>query len=101
MGRKKGFDERKIAAIIGVLYSNPDGIWIRRIARETGIHHNTVSKYVDTALKPLVEDVSLAGANRSMLRVVRLKPFVVEKLAEGRNIQQILKILNLINQAGQ
>ena len=64
MGRKKGFDEKKIAAIVGILYSNPEGIWIRRIAREVGMDHKTVSKYVDTVLKPLVVDVSLAGEKR-------------------------------------
>lgn len=101
MGRKRGFDESKIAAIIGVLYSNPDGIWIRRIARETSMDNKTVSKYVDTVLKPLVEDVSLAGEKKPMLRVIRLKPFVIEKLAEGRNIQQILKVLRLMSKAGE
>lgn len=101
MGRKKGFDERKIAAIIGILYANPDGIWIRRIAREANLDHKTVSKYIDTVLKPLVEDVSLTGEKRAMLRVIKLKPFVVEKLAEGRNIQQILKVLRLMSKAGE
>lgn len=101
MGRKRGFDDKKIGAIISALYSNPDGVWIRRIARETKLHPNTVSKYVDTALKPLLEDVSLAGEKRAMLRIIRLKPFVIEKLAEGRNLQQILKILKLMNNTGQ
>ena len=61
MGRKRGFDEKKIAAIVGILYNNPDGTWIRRIAREAGMDNHTVAKYVDTVLRALVEDVSLAG----------------------------------------
>lgn len=99
MGRKRGFDEKKIGTIIGILYANPDGIWIRRISREAGLHHNTVSKYAGTVLKPLIEDTSLAGEKRPMLRVIRLKPFVTQKLAEGRNIQQILKLLKIMEQA--
>ncbi len=101
MGRKRGFNEKKIAAIIEFLYSNPDGVWIRRIARETGMDHHTVTRYIDTLLRPLIEDVSLAGESKTMLRVVRLKSFVIEKLAEGRNVQQILKILKLINQPSE
>ncbi|MBI2233372.1 MAG: hypothetical protein HYU56_05635 [Candidatus Aenigmarchaeota archaeon] len=101
MGRKKGFDEKKIAAIIEFLHTNQDGVWIRRIARETGMDNHTVTKYIDTLLRPLIEDVSLAGESKTMLRVVRLKPFVIEKLAEGRSVQQILKILKLINQPGE
>ena len=96
MGRKKGFDEKKIGAIIVALYNNPDGMWIRRLGKATSLHPSTVSRYVDTVLKPLIEDVSLAGENRAMLRIIRLKPFVTEKLAEGRNIQQIMRLMKLL-----
>ena len=101
MGKKRGLDDKKIAVIIGVLYNNPDGIWLRRIAREAKMDDHTVARYVNSVLRPLVEDVSLAGENKAMLRVIRLKPFVIEKLAEGRNIQQILRIMQLLGQAGQ
>lgn len=101
MGRKKGFDERKIGSIIAVLYENPDGIWITRIAETTNLHPTTVTKYVEGVLRPLIIDVSLAGKERPYLRIIRLKPFVMEKLAEGRNIQQILKVLKLLSKAGE
>jgi len=97
MGRKKGFDKKKIGAIINVLVKNPDGIWIRQIARYARIHHSTVTKYVDTVLKPLVEDVSLGSSGKPLLRVIRLKPFVIERLGEGKSIDQVLKILQLID----
>jgi hypothetical protein len=97
MGRKKGFDKKKIGAIIGILARNPDGIWIRQIARYTKIHHSTVTKYVDTILKPLVEDVSLGSSGKPLLRVIRLKPFVLERLGEGKSIDQIMKILQLVD----
>jgi len=96
MGRKKGFDNKKIVAIVGVLVKNPDGLWLRNIARETGLHPLTVSRYLDTILRPLIEDVSLRSEKKSILRVVKLKPFVFEKLQEGRNIQQILRLLRLM-----
>ena len=101
MGRKKGFDQRKIGSILGTLASNPDGLWLRRIAEETKIHHSTVTKYIDTVLKPLVEDVSLGGSGKPLLRVIRLKPFVLERLHEGKSIDQIMKILHLMDKLGQ
>ena len=97
MGRKKGFDSKKISAIIGILINNPDGMWVRQIERETKIHHSTVSKYLDTILKPLVEDVSLGGTGKPLLRVIRLKQFVIERLNEGQGIDQIMKTLRLMN----
>ena len=98
MPRKKGFDERKITSIIGVLADNPDGIWIRRIANETKLHPSTVTKYIDNLLKPLVEDVSLGGSGKPLLRVIKLKPFVLERLQQGKSLDKIMKILKLMNQ---
>ena len=100
MGRKKGFDNKKIAAILGVLASNPDGLWLRGIARETNMHPLTVSRYIDKILKPLVEDVSLGGSGKPLLRVIKLKPFVIERLSEGKDINQIMRMLNLMNRIG-
>ena len=98
MGRRRGFDKGKISRIVSVLYSHQDGVWIRQIARETSMHHNTVTKYVDTVMKPLVEDVSLGRQSKPMLRVIRLKPLVVQKLQEGRSLDQILRLLEIIKE---
>jgi len=98
MGRKKGFDKKKITAIITVLANNPDGIWLRRIAEETKIHHSTVTKYIDTLLRPLIEDVSLGSSGKTLLRVIKLKPLVIERLQQGKSLDQIMKILKLMNQ---
>lgn len=97
MGRKKGFDERKIRKIVTVLAANPDGIWLRRIAKEAGYSPTTVTHYLRTVLGPIVEDVSLGDSAKPLLRVIRLKPFVLEKLQEGRDIRQVMKILRLVS----
>ena len=97
MGRRAGFDEKKIGSIIVVLYQNPDGIWISRIAEVTKLHPTTVTKYIEGILANLVEDTTLAGKTRAYLRIIRLKPFVIEKLREGRDIRQIMKLLRLMS----
>lgn len=97
MGRKKGADMEKIAAIINVLARNQDGMWLRKLAKEAGISPMSASKYANTVLKPFLEDISLSGENRPILRIIRLKPFVIEKLREGKDLNQILKILNLVD----
>ena len=100
MGRKKGFDERKISKIVTALATNPDGIWLRRIARDTSYSPATVAHYLEGVLAPLIEDVSLGGIGKPLLRVVRLKPFVLGKLQEGRDIRQIMKLLRLMSKIG-
>ena len=78
----------------------PDGIWIRKIAEETALHPTTVTKYLEGVLSPLVEDVSLAGRERPILRIVRLKTFVIERMREGKNIQEILRLFKYFTTPG-
>jgi hypothetical protein len=97
MGRKPGLDERKVASIVGVLSRYPDGIWLRKLAEETGLNHATVAKYVDRVLKLLIEDTRLGSGAKPLLRVIRLKPAVLEELAKGKDLQQIMKILQMMS----
>lgn len=100
MGRKKGFDQLKISAILQALINNPDGIWLRRIAIEVRLSPATVSHYINSVLQPLVEDVSLGDSKKPLLRVYKLKPFVFQKLSEGKDLNQILKLIKLMDDIG-
>ena len=93
MGRKAGFDRKKAENIVKVLARYPDGVWVRRIAEEAGLHPTTVTKYLEGVLGPLIEDISLAGKERPILRIVRLKTFVIERLQEGKTVEEIMKLL--------
>ena len=97
MGRKKGFDEKKIVSIVRVLLSNPEGLWLRQIAKKTDLAPSTVAKYLDSALRPLVEESQLGEVEKPLLRVVKLKPFVIERLQEGKSLADIMKILRLLS----
>ncbi|MFC2143332.1 hypothetical protein ACFLQN_02945 [Candidatus Aenigmatarchaeota archaeon] len=99
MGRKPGLDQKKVVMILSVLIRNPDGIWLRKIAKETGLHPSTVGKYVDSILSPLVDDNSL-GDSKPFLRVIKLKPFIMQKLQEGMDIKQILKLIRITEKIG-
>ena len=96
MGRKKGFDDRKTARIVGILIRNPDGIWLRRLAEEAELSPTTVSTYLKAIINPLIEEVSIGSCQRPLLRVIKLKPFVLEKMGEGSNINQIMKFLRMM-----
>ncbi|MBI4019125.1 MAG: hypothetical protein HY364_02630 [Candidatus Aenigmarchaeota archaeon] len=99
MGRKKGFDGKKISSIISALARNPDGLWLRQLSRDTGLSATTVGTYIGGILEPLLEETSLGSGSRPMLRVIRLKPYVLQKIAEGRSIGEILKMLKILSNA--
>ncbi|HLC67630.1 MAG TPA: hypothetical protein VJI12_01985 [archaeon] len=97
MGRKKGFNEGKIRIIVATLAANPDGMWLRRISRETGYSPATVAHYLETVLAPLIEDVSLGSGGKPLLRVVRLKQAVLERLQSGQDIRQIMRLIKMFS----
>lgn len=97
MGRKKGFDEKKISSIVSYLARNPDGVWLRNIARDLALSPGTVAKYVDDVLQPLVENTRLGSSAKPLLRVIRLKPAVLDELEKGKDLQQIMKILKMMS----
>jgi len=101
MGRKKGFNKEKISLIITVLSRHPEGIWIRALADECKLAPNTVRHYIQGALNPLIIDTSLGRSEKPHLRVVRLKPYVLQRLSEGKNIAQILRMLKAIEEIDQ
>lgn len=97
MGRRPGLDEKKIAAIVTVLVRYPEGIWLRKLAEETGLTHATVAKYVSGVLRPLVEEASLGSGAKPLLRVIKLKPAVLAELEKDKDMQQIMKILQMMS----
>lgn len=48
-----------------------DWLWLREIARRTGLHHKTVSRLINKHLFPAVEEQNLEALK---LRMIRLKP---------------------------
>jgi len=97
MGRKKDFDEKKITSIVGYLARNPGGVWLRQIAKNVALSPATVAKYMDSVLKPLVEDTRLGDGSKPLLRVIRLKPAILDELGKGKDLQHILKILKMMS----
>ena len=71
MGRKAGPDEAKINKIRSILKENPQGIWVREIARKAGLDKSTVSIYLATHMENETEEVLQTKGN--LMKIVRLK----------------------------
>lgn len=69
MPRKK--DTLKIQKIKRVLEKNPNGLWVREIARKTNLDKSTVSIYLNKHMQKEVETIfSVTGG---LIKIVRLK----------------------------
>ncbi len=97
MPRKPGYDPQRIARILAILAKHPEGIWLRKLALEAGMTHATVGKYVDGPLAPVVEVTALG--EKPLLKVVRLKTTVFQKLEEGQSLDQVIRLMALLDKA--
>lgn len=69
-GRKPGPDQDKIDLIITMLKANPQGLWIRELARLTSLKRSTISLYINTYLADKIENLH----NKVLpVRMIRLK----------------------------
>ena len=100
-GRPRGADMRKVLRVIHVLAREPQGLWLREISKRCGIHPTTVSNYANTILSPLLEDVSLGSDEKPILRVLKLKDWVFERLERGEDIRRIISISVMARSAGR
>jgi len=66
---KKGFDKEKIRGIKEILRKNPQGLWVREIARKSGLDKSTVSIYLSKYMKNEVEVLSISG----LVKIYKLK----------------------------
>jgi len=90
-------DPQKIIKIVQVLSKYPEGVWIRRIAKEANVNHKTVSRYLAGPLATLVEESSLGNAEaKPLMRIVRLKPMVLDRLHQGDTIKKVLRLTGFL-----
>lgn len=66
---KKGSDKQKIEKIKELLRKNPNGLWVREIARKAGLDKSTVSIYLNKYLKNELEVLSISG----LVKIYKLK----------------------------
>jgi response regulator of citrate/malate metabolism len=71
MGRRKGPDQNKLRKIIEVLKQNPQGLWIREIARQAKLSKSTVHRYVTEFMESQIEEVLTVKGG--LVKIVKLK----------------------------
>lgn len=68
---KKGPDKEKIKRLRQILRKNPNGIWVRELARKSNMAKTTVSYYINKFLKNEIEEILSGG--KGFVKIIRLK----------------------------
>jgi len=91
-------DLSKISRIIRVLLKYPEGVWIRRISRESKLPVSTVHFYIDNVLSDLIENIGARDRKGKFfgLRIVKLKPKVRESV-EKKGLKIVFNYLKMYN----
>ena len=91
-------DLSKISRIIRVLLKYPEGVWIRRISRESKLPVSTVHFYIDNVLGDLIENIGARDRKGKFfgLRIVKLKPKVRESV-ERKGLKIVFNYLKMYN----
>ena len=84
---------KKLAKLVKVMYDNPDGLWIRQMARVSGLPVSTVHHYLQM-LSPLTEETQLG--ERPLMRVVRFRPEIMKKLDQGMSVNELVRIIRIL-----
>ena len=91
-------DLKKLRKILLVLSKNPEGLWLRQLAKESGLALSTIHYYINTIIDDIT--VSLGVKDKTGryfgLRIIRLKP-KIQELVEKGEFDKIYKFLKLSN----
>ena len=68
---RKGPDIQKIQIIRRILREHPQGIWIREIARKTGLDKSLVSRYLAEYMDDELEEVY--PVKGKLIKIVKLR----------------------------
>ena len=75
----------RISKIIAVLASNPEGLWLRSLSQKTKIPPGTLHRYLEKDLSDIVDNLGVKddSGRHFGLRIVKLKPRILDILSEG------------------
>jgi len=88
-------DFQKIKRIIRVLLANPDGIWLRKLSRESKLPLSTVHYYLEGSMANLVENIGARDEEGHFfgVRLIRLRNGILSQLNNGDLDSSLRKII--------
>lgn len=91
-------DEDKIEKLINTLRKYPQGIWLRKLSRESGVSLSTVHYYINNVIDSFIvsKGAKDSDGNYFGIRLIKLKDGVKNHLESGRSITYLMKTKDLL-----
>jgi hypothetical protein len=76
-----------IMKVVNTLAKFPDGLWLRKLARESKTTLGTLERYLSNDLKDLIDNVGPVDEKGRYfgLRLIKLKPQILQLVQEGKS----------------
>ena len=90
----RSIDKQKLERILSILVKYPDGIWVRKIGKETALSPSTVEYYLHHTISGIIDNIGVKDKKGRYfgLRIIKLKPNIIE-LIEKEGFEKIHKYL--------
>ncbi len=95
---QNGPDSNKVETLVSTLRKYPDGIWLRKLSRESSVPLSTVHYYIEEVIDSIVESKGARdGDGRYFgIRLIKLKDGIQDQLNSGKPIDYLLKARNIL-----
>lgn len=99
-GEPNSPDSDKIKQIIDTLREYPQGIWLRKLSRESNIPLSTLHYYIDNIMKPFVVSQGAKDEEGRYfgLRLLKLREGVRNHLESGKSVEYLLKTKDILTE---
>lgn len=97
---KTGPDLEKLEDLINTLRRYPEGIWLRKLSRESSLPVSTVHYYINEVIDPFVESKGAKdGEGRYFgIRLINLKDGIREQLESGKPVEYLLRTRSILTE---
>ncbi len=97
---QRGPNLDKLEKLIDTLRKYPDGIWLRKLSRESSLPVSTVHYYIEEKIDSFVESKGAKdGDGRYFgIRLIKLKDGIKNQLDSGKPVEYLLKARNILTE---
>ncbi|MFP4116114.1 MAG: hypothetical protein ACLFTQ_02815 [Candidatus Aenigmatarchaeota archaeon] len=97
-GSEDGPDLEKLESLIKTLRKYPDGIWLRKLSRESSIAPSTVHYYLEEVVDSFVESKGAKDGEGKYfgIRLIKLKEGIRNQLESGKPVEYLLKTRDIL-----
>lgn len=91
-------DLNKVKSIIDTLRKYPDGVWLRKLSRESSIPLSTVHYYINNVIDSFVVSRGARDDEGRFfgLRLIQLRKGVKKQLESGKSIAYLIKTKDIL-----